>query len=127
MKILKTEGKNVYLTKENCPTKCGSWNPNKQPETEFNFTLLKELWDESHDQFRLYRCETCETYYLWHWHEEIGCDGGGDSVSICARSITDADRIAMRFFEEHGPFSDDYRKFLHARVTGFWSYFKWPD
>ena len=127
MKTIQTAGKTVLLHKGNCPTKCSSWNPNADEENKFNFTYLKELWDESHDQFRLYRCETCETYYLWHWHEEIDWDDGADSISICARSITDADRIAMKFFEENAPRHPDYLKFLHAKVTGYWAFLSWPE
>ena len=123
MKTIKTAGKTVLLSKENCPSRCISWNPNLREDAEFNFTCIKELWDESHDQFRLYRCETCETYYLWHWHEEIGWDGDGDSVSIVARSIKDADRIAMKFFEENGPNSSRFCKNSCTRgVTGYWAF-----
>ena len=117
----------MILTKENCPTKCSSWNPNFDDEAQYTFAYLKELWDESHDQFRLYRCETCDTYYLWHWHEEIGWDGGGDSVSIVARSITDADRIAMKFFEETAPRHPEYGKYLQAKITGSWAFLGWPE
>lgn len=126
MRSIKTTGKTVILHKGNCPSKCSAWNPNTDDENEFNFNYLKELWDESHDQFRLYRCETCETYYLWHWHEEIGWEGGGDSVSIVVRSITDADRIAMKFFEERAPHHPDYSKFLHAKIRGYWAFLNWP-
>jgi len=119
MKSIKTSGKVVLIHKDNCPTKCRSWNPNSDSEADFNFTCLKELWDESHDQFRLYRCETCDTYYLWHWHEEIGWDGGGDSVSICARSLFDADVIVINYFEVHQPRHECYGDYLKSRIMGY--------
>ena len=119
MKAIQTAGKTIILRKDNCPTKCASWNANANEEDKFNFTCLKELWDESHDQFRLYRCETCETYYLWHWHEEIGWDGGGDSVSICCRSLGEADLVVIKYFEEHAPNHSGYGDFLKARILNF--------
>ena len=126
MKSLKTAGKTVTLHKDNCPINCRSWNPNADEDGNFNFTFVKELWDESHDQFRLYRCEACKTLYLWHWHEEIGWDGGGDPVSICAKAISDADRVAMQFFEEQAPHHPQYLKFLHAKILGFHAQIDWP-
>ena len=107
----------VQIGASQCPSKCGSWRPNSDDECDFNFTLQKQLWDESHDQFRLYLCESCNTHYLWHWHEEIGWDDSDDSVSIYARPISNADVIAANYFAANEPLGKAFRSFLFEKIS----------
>ena len=75
MKYFKAGNKTIVLTAENCPSNCSAWTGNPSHLGPHNFEDPITLWDESHDQFRVYMCNNCKTYFLWHWHEEIGWDG----------------------------------------------------
>lgn len=115
----------VVITRDNCPSNCGSWSGETQTGHTYNFSSGGVLWDDSHNQFRLYQCMTCKTWYLWHWHEEIDWVEGDDSSSMVAISITDADVIAIKYFRDNAPNHQEYLKFLQARIAGFWANLKW--
>jgi len=116
MKYFKAGNKTIVLTAENCPSNCSAWTGKTSHLGPHNFEDPITLWDESHDQFRVYMCNTCETCFLWHWHEEIGWDGGGDSTSITLKSLRSADLIAIKYFQEHAPTHASYGNYLKARI-----------
>ena len=116
MKSYQTDGKAFWLNKENCPTRCSTWSSNPKDLDQFNFADNKLIWDDSHDTFSLYQCQTCDSYYLWHWHEEIDWSDGNDSASTCARSLRSADLIAMQYFLATQPSHSEFKRFLEALV-----------
>lgn len=125
MKSFKAGDKWIVLNKGNCPTKCGTWDASSASENKFNFSEKAFLQNDSHDDFKLYQCETCGSWYLWHWYEEIDWENGHDPVSTCSRSISDANVIAIKFFYQNAPKHGDFRKFLHALISGFWANLSW--
>jgi hypothetical protein len=114
------------LNKGNCPTKCETWDAKPASKNEFNFSEKAVLWIDSHDSFRLYQCDTCDTWYLWHWHEETDWEDGHDPVYHWFRSISDADVIAIKFFYQNAPKHDEFRNFLLATISGgSWAWLSW--
>jgi hypothetical protein len=116
MKRYETDGKSFYLQKDNCPARCSTWSAKAQDLGQFNFSESELIWDDSHDTFIVYECQTCGSHYLWHWHEEIDWDNGNDSASTCARSLRDADLIALRYFQGTQPLHPEFKRFLEALV-----------
>ena len=116
MPFYQHDGKEIYIHRGNCPTSCSGWNGKQSELQKYDFTELLDLIDSSHEHYKLFQCNVCHSYTLWHWHEEIGWDGSGDSQSIVTRALKEADAIAIKFFHQHREYESTFDKYLHSLV-----------